>query len=220
MALDNNINTDFKFIGTRPDRPDGQDKVTGRALFGADSYAPGMLHGAIIRSPHAHARILSIDTSKAEALEGVKAIVTRADFADGLSGEFGFVLENVMAGEKALYDGHAVAAVAASSALIARDAAKLVKVNYEILPHVTDVDAAMAEDAPILNDTYADSSVPSGLHPNVVRFHESGHGDVETGFSNADLVIENSFKTEATHQGYIEPHACLACSFIVLLQNG
>ena len=210
MALDNNINTDFKFIGTRPDRPDGQDKVTGRALFGADSYAPGMLHGAIIRSPHAHARILSIDTSKAEALEGVKAIVTRADFADGLSGEFGFVLENVMAGEKALYDGHAVAAVAASSALIARDAAKLVKVNYEILPHVTDVDAAMAEDAPILNDTYADSSVPSGLHPNVVRFHESGHGDVETGFSNADLVIENSFKTEATHQGYIEPHACLA----------
>ena len=210
MALDNRKNTDFKFVGSRPDRPDGHDKVTGKARFGADAHAPGMLHGAIVRSPHAHARILNIDTTEAETLEGVKAVVTRADFADDLSGEFGFVLENVMAGDKALYDGHAVAAIAASSALIARDAAKLVKVDYEILPHVTDVDAAMAESAPVLNSSYADASVPKGLHPNVVRYHESGHGDVDAGFAKADLIIEDSFKTEATHQGYIEPHACLA----------
>ncbi len=199
----------FKKVGTRPDRPDGLDKVTGRARFGADISAPGMLHAAILRSPHAHARIKRIDTSKAEALDGVKAIVTRADFAKGLSGENWNILENVMAGDTALYDGHAVAAVAATTALAARDAVKLIEVDYEILPHVTDVDKAMAPDAPVIRAGAADKSVPEGLHPNVVRYHESGHGDVEAGFAEADLVIEDHFTTEATHQGYIEPHACL-----------
>ena len=213
MALDDR-KTDFTFVGTRPDRPDGLDKVTGRAKFGADISAPGMLHGAILRSPHAHARIVRIDTSKAEASKDVKAVVTRADFADvpfkpGLEGEFWNVLENVMAGEKALYDGHAVAAVAATSALAARDALKLIEVEYEVLPHVTDVDKAMAPDAPVIREGAADYSVPEGMHPNVVRYHESGHGDVEAGFAEADLVVEDSFVTEATHQGYIEPHACL-----------
>ncbi|WP_170786893.1 xanthine dehydrogenase family protein molybdopterin-binding subunit [Ruegeria lacuscaerulensis] len=213
MALDDR-KTDFTFVGTRPNRPDGLDKVTGRAKFGADMSAPGMLHGAILRSPHAHARIVKIDTSKAEALKDVKAVVTRADFADvpfkpGLAGEFWNVLENVMAGEKALYDGHAVAAVAATSALAARDALKLIEVEYEVLPHVTDVDKAMAPDAPVIREGAADYSVPEGMHPNVVRYHESGHGDVDAGFAEADLVLEDSFVTEATHQGYIEPHACL-----------
>lgn len=209
MALDSSKTTDFKYVGTRPDRPDGLDKVTGRAKFGADAYAPGMLHAAIKRSPHAHARIVKIDTSKAEAMEGVKAVVTRADFAEGLEGEFWNILENVMAGEKALYDGHAVAAVAATSALAAKDAMKAIEVEYEILPHVTDVDKAMEADAPVIRDGAADASVPEGLHPNVVRYYESGHGDVEAGFAEADLVIEDHFLTEATHQGYIEPHACL-----------
>ncbi len=213
MALDDR-KSDFTFVGTRPNRPDGLDKVTGRAKFGADAYAPGMLHGAILRSPYAHARIVKIDTSMAEAHKDVKGVVTRADFADvpfkpGLEGEFWNVLENVMAGEKALYDGHAVAAVAATSALAARDALKLIEVEYEVLPHVTDVDKAMAPDAPVIREGAADYSVPQGMHPNVVRYHESGHGDVEAGFAEADLVIEDSFVTEATHQGYIEPHACL-----------
>ncbi|WP_170397955.1 MULTISPECIES: xanthine dehydrogenase family protein molybdopterin-binding subunit [Ruegeria] len=213
MALDDR-KTQFTFVGTRPDRPDGLDKVTGRAKFGADVSAPGMLHGAILRSPHAHARIVKIDTSQAEAHKDVKAVVTRADFAEvpfkpGLEGEFWNVLENVMAGEKALYDGHAVAAVAATSALAARDALKLIEVEYEVLPHVTDVDKAMEPDAPVLREGAADYSVPEGMHPNVVRYHESGHGDVEAGFAEADLIIEDSFVTEATHQGYIEPHACL-----------
>ncbi len=199
----------FNVLGTRPDRPDGVDKVTGRARFGADAYAPGMLHGAILRSPHAHARILRIDTSKAEALEGVKAVVTRADFAEGLEGEDWNILENIMAGDKALYDGHAIAAVAATSKFIARDALALIEVEYEVLPHVTDVDAAMAEGAPVIREGTADASVPEGMHPNVVRHHDSGHGDVEAGFAEADLVIERHFTTEATHQGYIEPHACL-----------
>lgn len=210
MAPDGSMTNGFKVVGTRPNRPDGVDKVTGRAKFGADAYAPGMLHAAIVRSPHAHAKILKIDSSKAEAMKGVKAVVTRADFAEGLTGENWNILENVMAGDTALYDGHAVAAVAATTALAARDAAKLIEVEYELLPHVTDVDKAMEADAPVIRDGAADGSVPEGMHPNVVRYHESGHGDVEKGFAEADLVIEDSFKTEATHQGYIEPHACLA----------
>lgn len=216
MALDGSKDAAFKYVGTRPERPDGFDKVTGRARFGADMTAPGMLFGAIVRSPHAHARIVRIDTSKAEALDGVKAIVTRADFTTkiqpepGMAGELWNTLENVMAGEKALYDGHAVAAVAATSGLIARDAAKLIEVEYEILPHVTDVDAAMQEGAPVIREGAADYSVPAGMHPNVVRCHDQGHGDVEAGFAEADLIVEDSFTTEATHQGYIEPHACLA----------
>jgi CO/xanthine dehydrogenase Mo-binding subunit len=210
MAFDDVKVENFKVVGTRVKRPDGMDKVTGKAKFGADVVAPGMLHAAIVRSPHAHARILKIDTSRAEALKGVKSVVTRADFAQGLTGGTLDVLENVMAGEKALYDGHAVAAVAATSALIARDAIKLIKVEYEVLPHVTDVDRAMEADAPIIRAGTADKSVPVGMHENVVRYHESGHGDIEAGFAAADVVIEDNFKTEATHQGYIEPHACLA----------
>ncbi len=210
MAFDATKTPEFKIVGTRPNRPDGIDKVTGKAKFGADVTAPGMLHAVIIRSPHAHAKIVKIDTSKAEGMKGVKAIVTRADFATGLEGEEWNILENVMAGDTALYDGHAVAAIAATSALAARDAAKAVVVDYEILPHVTDVDKAMASDAPVIRADVADGSVPEGLHPNVARYHESGHGDVDAGFAAADLVVEDSFRTEATHQGYIEPHACLA----------
>jgi CO/xanthine dehydrogenase Mo-binding subunit len=208
MALDGQ-KTDYKYIGTRPDRPDGLDKVTGRARYGADISVPGMLHGAVVRSPHAHAKIVKIDATRALALEGVKAVITRADFPEGLEGEAWDLQENCMAGEKALYDGHAVAAVAATTPLIARDAAKLIEVTYEVLPHVTDVDAAMAEGAPVIREGAADFSVPEGMHPNVVRYFDSGRGDLEQGFAEADLVIERTFKTEAAHQGYIEPHACL-----------
>ncbi len=201
--------TTFRLVGTRPDRPDGLDKVTGRARYGADMSAPGMLWGAVVRSPHAHARIVSIDASKALALDGVKAVVTRADFPTGLTGEDWNLQENTMAGEKALYDGHAVAAVAATSALLAQDAARLIEVEYEVLPHVTDVDEAIRPDAPVIREGAADATVPAGSPPNVVRYMEFGRGDVEAGFAEADLVREQSYKTEATHQGYIEPHACL-----------
>ena len=210
MAFDRAEKADFAVVGTRPIRPDGVDKVTGRARFGADMHAPGMLHGAILRSPHAHARILRIDVSRALAAPGVKAVVTRQDFADGLKGDHLNVLENVMAGEKALYDGHAIAAVAATTAFAARDAIGLIEVEYEPLPHVVDVDEAMADGAPVIRQGAADDSVPPGMHPNVVRYHESGHGDVEKGFAEADHVIKRRFRTGATHQGYIEPHACLA----------
>jgi CO/xanthine dehydrogenase Mo-binding subunit len=199
----------YRLVGTRPNRPDGLDKVTGRARYGADISAPGMLHAAVVRSPHAHARIIHIDASKALALEGVKAVITRADFPTGLTGEDWNLQENTLAGDVALYDGHAVAAVAATSKLLAQDAARLVEVEYEVLPHVIDVDAAMQPDAPVIRAGTADHSVPEGMHPNVVKYIEFGHGDLEAGFAEADLVRAQSYKTEATHQGYIEPHACL-----------
>ncbi len=200
----------FKIVGTRPLRPDGIDKVTGRARFGADMAAPGMLVGKILRSPHAHARIRSIDATKALVLPGVKAVVTHEDFAE-VGADLQDVLENVMAQDKALYDGHAVAAVAAISAGVARKALRLIEVDYEILPHVTDVEAAMAAEAPVLHDDIVTSGVePAPKTPsNVVHRHEFGHGDVAEGLAQADVVIEHDFKTAATHQGYIEPHACV-----------
>ena len=216
MPLDNMPDSKRKFavVGTRPLRPDGLDKVTGRAKFGADATAPGMLVGRVLRSPHAHARIKAIDTSKAEKLAGVKAVVTRADFPDHTKGDAALydVLYNVMAREKALYEGHAVAAVAAVSAAVARQALKLIKVDYEVLPHVTDVDEAMKPSAPVLHaKMFTDGVEPKPKKAsNVVRRYEFGHGDVDAGFKQADIIVERTFKTEATHQGYIEPHACLA----------
>jgi len=210
MALDDTKKAQhFKVIGTRPDRPDGIDKVTGRARFGADMVLPGMLTGRILRSPHAHARIRSIDTSKAEALPGVKAVVTRADFGE-VPDDVADILDNCMAGEKALYDGHAVAAVAANSAAVARKALKLIEVDYEVLPHVTDVDAAMAPNAPVLHEGRQQETVPKGMSPNVIARSQFGHGDIEAGLAKADRVVERTFRTAATHQGYIEPHACVA----------
>src|SRR5215470_4057135 len=208
------------FVGTRQIRPDGVDKVTGRARFGADYNLPGQLIGRVLRSPHPHARIISIDTAKAEALPGVKAVITRADFGDQPSefipaGEmmmnYKDVVRNVMAREKALYEGHAVAAVAATSVAIARRALQLIDVKYEVLPHVIDVVEAMRPDAPLLHDDLFTGGVePKPEKPsNIAKRIEIKHGDVEAGFKKADLIVEREFKTAPVHQGYIEPHAAL-----------
>ncbi len=204
-------NQKFKLVGTRVTRPDGVDKVTGRALYGADTFAPGQLVGVILRSPHAHAKIRSINTKRAEKLKGVKAVITSADLPDLTNGdsELYDTLENCMARGKALYDGHAVAAVAASDAETARKALKLIKVDYKILPHVTDVDEAMKPDAPIVQPRVKTKDKP-GKPTNLSLVSTYGHGDVDAGFEQADVVIEKSYQTEQVHQGYIEPHACLA----------
>ena len=209
------------YVGTRTVRPDGVDKVTGRARFGADFNLPGQLVGRVLRSPHAHARILSIDTSKAERLPGVKAVVTRDDFPDQSSefipaGEmmmnYRDVVRNVMAREKALYEGHAVAAVAATSTAVARQALKLIDVQYEVLPHVIDVVDAMKPEAPLLHeDLYTAGVEPKPERPsNIAKRVEIGHGDIEAGFARADVIVEREFSTQPVHQGYIEPHAALA----------
>jgi CO/xanthine dehydrogenase Mo-binding subunit len=209
----------YKWVGTRPIRPDGVPKVTGRALYAADFTMPGALVGRILRSPHAHARIRSIDTSKAAALPGVKAVITAKDFPDQkfeyvgperVAVNFWHVTRNIMAREKALYEGHAVAAVAAIDAATADEALSLIAVDYEVLPHVIDVDEAMQPNAPLLFEDMITRGVePAPTKPsNISKRLEFKIGDVDAGFAQADVVIEKEFKTAAVHQGYIEPHAC------------
>ncbi len=211
----------LKIVGTRPIRPDGVDKVTGRANFGADFKMPGQLIGKVLRSPHAHARIISIDTSKAKALTGVKAVIVGEDMIDiahelSQTGETAIDVHdlslNVLARGKVLYDGHALAAVAATTAKIADEALALIDVQYEVLPHVIDVDEAMKPDAPVLHDdmfTKGLDKTPT-TPSNIASRMEMGLGDVEEGFKHADIIIERSYKTKAVHQGYIEPHAVVA----------
>src|SRR5579862_6894519 len=210
----------LKIVGTRPIRPDGVDKVIGRAAFGADMTMPGMLWGKVKRSPHAHARIVSINTAKALALPGVKAVVTAADFPE-IASEEAFVGEgpmnfrdlsyNCMARGKVLYDGHAVAAVAATSPAIAEEALDLIEVKYEVLPHVIDVEEAMKPGAPVLHDDL----FTQGLDPkptkasNIAKRITFVKGDIAAGWKEAEVTIERRYTTQPVHQGYIEPHACL-----------
>jgi CO/xanthine dehydrogenase Mo-binding subunit len=211
---------ELKVVGTRPVRPDGVDKVTGRATFGADMVLPGMLWAKVKRSPHAHARIISIDASKALKLPGVKAAVTGADFPD-IPSEEAFVGEgpmnfrdlsrNCMAKDKALYEGHAVAAVAATSQALADEALELLDVQYEVLPHVIDVEDAMRPDAPVLHeDLFTAGMEPKPTKPsNIAKRLYFKKGDAEAAFRDADVVVEGRYTTAPVHQAYIEPHACV-----------
>jgi len=205
----------FKVVGTRPIRPDGIDKVTGRARYGADYAFPGMLHGKVLRSPHAHARIKSIDIAKALKLPGIKAIVTAADLAPLPENKTEAVGEaamnprylslNILAREKVLYDGHAIAAVAATSPHIAEEALRLIEVEYEVLPPVMTVERAMEPGAPILIPELRNPE--SGDNPTNVAMHlPVKKGDPDAGFKSADFIVEREFHTAMVHQGYIEPH--------------
>jgi xanthine dehydrogenase molybdenum-binding subunit len=211
----------FQVIGTSPIRHDGTDKVIGRALYGADIRLPGMLYGAVLRSPHAHARILSIDASQAGTLPGVKAVVTAAELPrveDKISdlGEtvvnLRYQSDNILARAKVLYHGHAVAAVAATSPHIAQEALALIKVAYEVLPPVLDVRQAMRDDAPILlEELRTDEMGRKGdRHTNVASHLRHQRGDLERGFREAAVVVEREFTTSMVHQGYIEPQNATA----------
>ena len=213
---------EFKVIGTRPVRPDGTDKVTGAARYGGDVRLPRMLYGRVKRSPHAHARIKGIDTSKALALDGVEGVLTNADFPGaGLTAELGdpgprmWQLDNILASDKVLYSGHAVAAVCATDPHIAEEALNLIEVEYEVLPPVLNVHDAMADGAPVLHDTMRTNEMLARFVPGTEFSKEpsnvSSHlrfdlGDVDAGFAEADIILEREFETGMTHQGYIEPH--------------
>ena len=205
--------THFDVVGTRPIRHDGADKVTGRANYGADFPKTSPLQGKILRSPHAHARIKSIDTSKAEALEGVQAVVTGKDFPDpGDDRGLRWRRNNILAGDKALYQGHAIAAVAATSAHVAEEAVELIEVDYEVLPGVFSAREAMKEGAPLLHeDMYADiGGAPAEKPGNIASYYKLDQGDIEKGFAEADVIVEGEFSCQTVHQGYIEPHPCTA----------
>jgi xanthine dehydrogenase molybdenum-binding subunit len=221
-ATNGNGQIKYKVIGTRPIRHDGADKVTGRAIYGNDVQMTGLIHGKVLRSPHAHAKIKSIDTSAAEKLPGVYAVVTARDLPD-LKDKIADLGEgqvnlahlgaNVLAHQKVLYKGHAVAAVAASSPHIAEEAVKLIKVDYEPLPSVIWVLDAMKEDAPLLHDdvfTKGLGNQTSAKPSNISQYLLFEEGDIAKAFAEADVVIEREFKTASVHQGYIEPHVSTA----------
>ena len=213
--------TPYKVIGTRPIRHDGADKVTGKAIYTADLHLANMAHAVFLRSPHPHARIVSIDTSEAERAPGVLAVMTSADLPDPWDktenlGEgvinYAHLSGNVLARGKALYKGHAVAAVAATSVIAAEEAAGKIRVQYEPLPATTWVLDAMQEDAPLLHENLITDTL--GERPtkpsNISKHLHFEKGDVEQGFAAADVVIEREFKTATVHQGYIEPHVSVA----------
>lgn len=216
--ITNNSNGEYRVIGTRPVRHDGADKVTGKAVYTADVQLPGMLRGFILRSPIAHGNIKSIDTSAAEATPGVHAVITSADMpavgdkiADLGEGAVNlkYLSGNVLAIDKVLYKGHAVAAVAATDIHIAEAAANKIVVEYEELPSVTWVLDAMKDDAPLLHaDLHTDSMGEKSENPSNICTHmHFEKGNIEDGFAQCDVVVEREFKTASVHQGYIEPHA-------------
>ena len=204
-------NKEFNVVGTRPIRQDAYDKVTGKALYGADMNLPGMIFGKVLRSPHAHAIIKSIDTSKAKAYPGVRSVITSADFPSlpneaqvltaGLPVNVKFLSNNILAGDKALYKGHPIAAVAAASVHAAEEALALIEVEYEVLGAVTNVEEAMKPGAPKLHDEF---------EGNVASHIQLSEGDIEKGFGEADIIVEREFRTKTVHQGYIEPHTATA----------
>jgi CO/xanthine dehydrogenase Mo-binding subunit len=212
---------EYRVVGKRPIRPDGVDKVTGRAQYGADVRLTGLLHSKVLRSPHAHARIKSIDTSKAEAYPGVKAVVTSRDlpFAsltrEKLGGDYQrlkFASDHILASDKVLFKGHAVAAVAAANPHVAEAALNLIRVEYEELPAVLDVREAMKEGVPLLHAGLRTSSMgETSTRPSNIASHmRFEKGDLGKGFAEADVVVEREYQTASVHQGYIEPHTATA----------
>ncbi|MEZ4501569.1 MAG: xanthine dehydrogenase family protein molybdopterin-binding subunit [Dehalococcoidia bacterium] len=215
----------YEVIGTRPWRPDGVDKVTGRAVYGADVRLAGMLYGRVLRSPHAHAIIKRLDVSKALALPGVHSVVTAEDFPEPASPVMATIrgpqptqwdVDRLMARRKVLFRGHPIAAVCATDFHTAEDALRLIEVEYEVLPAVTSLDDALATGAPILHDDGLSDLVEGLFEPvdgaasNVARVIELGVGDIEAGFAEADVVLERQYETAMAHQGYIEPHNATA----------
>lgn len=212
-------NKEYKVIGTRPIRHDGTDKVTGRAVYGGDVQLPGMLYGQVLRSPHAHARIKSMDTSKAEALDGVRAVVTglgdlpptqgdqMVDLGEGPA-KLKHMRDNVLATDKVLYRGHAVAGVAATNLHIVEEALNLIEVEYEVLPSYTAVLDAMKDDAVLLHEdlTTQEFGSDTGKKSNIAAHNQDKLGDIQEGFEKAKFVAEYEVNTATVHQGYIEPH--------------
>jgi nicotinate dehydrogenase large molybdopterin subunit len=189
------------FIGKNVRRIDTPSKVSGRLKYAGDMTMPGMLHVQVLRSPHAHARIVSIDTSAAEAMDGVAGVITSAD----VPGEDGFGVfvndQPVMAQDRVRYVGEAIAAVAAEDPLTARRALTSIKVVYEPLPAVFDPDEAMRPGAPVLHD-YAPDNLTKHIPIRV--------GDVDKGFAESDLVIDETYSTQPIEHAYLEPEAGLA----------
>ncbi len=211
---------EYRVIGTRPIRHDGYDKVTGRAIYGADVKMPGLVWGDVLRSPHAHAVVKSVDTSEAEAMPGVLAVAINADLPQLEGGvvdlgegtvNFKWASDNILASDKVVYAGHVVAGVAALDRNTAQEAVNSIKVEYEVLPSATNVDDALADDGPvILPDLEGNDLGEKVSNTNMAAHNRHEFGDPEKGFEESSLVVEQEFKLQMVHQGYIEPHNATA----------
>ena len=209
MPNESESNDHYSVIGTRPLRPDGVDKVTGRAQYGADIHMPRLAYGKVLRSPHAHANIRAIDTTKAESLSGVIAVVTSKDLPNvSLSNELKYMRDNVLASDKVLYKGHPVAGVAANNQHIAEQALDLIEVQYEIIEPSLTAQDAIRTNAPILLDDLRTKEFgqEADTVSNVANHYQHSIGDIQDAFSKADVTVEGEFNTKTVHQGYLEPH--------------
>lgn len=210
VRADNTMNED-ESIGSPMTRKDAEEKLTGRAIYAEDVQLPRMIYGVVLRSPHAHARILSIDTSKAEQVPGVKAIITGQDTPMDY---YGYELHDyrVLALEKVRFIGEPVAAVAATTVDIANTAADLIEIEYEELPAVFDPIEALKNDAPRVHDDVSAYAIDweTERSGNLCYQLEVTDGDVEEGFAEADEIIEAEYETPEAHAGAIEPHSSTA----------
>lgn len=198
-------------VGQSIPRAEGPGKVTGLTKFTADVDRQGTLWGKTLRSPLPHARVLNIDTARARVLPGVKAVISGRDVNPRLVGAS---LKDmpVLAQDRVRYIGEEVAAVAAVDADTAEEAIALIQVDYEELPAVFDPLAALESSAPLIHPDYANYEGPSAKAPelrNVQTLVQQSKGDIDHGFAESDFIFDNCFQTQAVHQGYIEPHACL-----------
>lgn len=199
------------YVGTRAPRVDSADKVTGRAVYAVDVNLSGMLHGAVLRSPYAHARIVSIDISRALTSPGVHAVVTGRDFPF----KFGSAIEDqpFLAVDRVRYVGEPVVAVAAATERDAQRARDLIRIDYEELPIVADMRAALAPDAPLVHPdlhTYKRGGGEIVPHTNINTLYRHSRGDLEKGFAAADLIVEGEYSVHALSHVALEVHASIA----------
>ena len=208
----------YSVVGKSVPRVDSLEKVTGKAKFGSDMKLPGMLYGKVLRSPYAHARIISIDTVRAEKLPGVRAVITGKDVPEKRTGGIRYAFDqHLLARNEVLFAGEAVAAVAADTIDIVERAIELIDVKYEELPGIFDVEEAWETNPPLIvhpDLPNYEQALPSvrleADRPNVCNHYRVRHGDVEKGFQEADLTIENRFTTAKMQHCPLEPHSCLA----------
>jgi len=211
---------EYKVIGSRPVRHDGVDKVTGKAIYSADFSIADLLHGKVLRSPIAHGVIKNIDTSKAENLPGVRAIVTAKDFIgssdknieiaedrnEGETTRLKYLRDNVLASDKLLYIGQPVVAVAATSPHIAEEAISLINLEFETLEPVLNTTQGLNSNSIIheeLQTKELGAKIPGNT--NLAEHIQHKLGDPEEAFKHAEVIVERELTTETVHQGYMNP---------------
>jgi CO/xanthine dehydrogenase Mo-binding subunit len=201
--------SDYRVVGKSVPRLDGRAKVTGDYQYGMDFTVPGALHGKVVRSPYPHARIRSFNTARAAALPGVRAIITGADAKLIMPG--GVSDQPLLAWDVTRYKGEPVAIIAASRPEIAEQAAGLLEIDYEPLPTVSDAEAAMQRDSPLVHPDWESYDAPEDLvrDGNVCCHAQLSNGDVEQGFAESDVIVEDTFATESVHQGHVEPRVAI-----------